>query len=129
MNLTRIVLLISAPIYAGIGVAFLIAPSTMASFVDVMLHSVTADNDIRAVYGGVNIGLGVFFAISATRPAWYQPALFVVILTLGGLAGARFLSWAVAGMPSAIGFALHASEVLGLMLSAIALRSLSKETA
>jgi hypothetical protein len=128
MTFTRIVLLGSALVYGAIGVAFVVAPHALAPLVGIDLTSVTADNDFRAVYGGVPAGLAVFIAMGLRRPQWELPALWVVALTLGGLAATRVLSWGVAGWPEPIGLALHASEAFGLVLAIVAIRRSVRET-
>ena len=122
MTLTRWVLWGSALAYGGVGAAFLLAPQTMGDVVGLTLAGATADNDVRAVYGGVGVGMALFLGTSAVRPAWHRPALFAVIATLAGMAGARFLSWGIAGLPEPIGYALHAAEVTGLAFGIVALR-------
>jgi hypothetical protein len=125
MWLARWCLMLSAVAYGFIGVTFLVAPAEMASFVDVSLGSATADNDIRAVYGGVALGLALFFGAAVHRGDWAVPALWVAALTLACMAGARFVSWAVAGPPAPLGYLLHSAEFLGSLASLIALRRLA----
>ncbi len=129
MQLTRWVLWASALAYGGVGLAFLVAPQTMGAAVDLSLESATADNDVRAVYGGTGVGLAVFLVAGAARPGWHRPALFVVIATLASMASARFLSWAIAGAPGPIGYVLHGAEITGLVLGIVALRRLGRSHA
>ena len=77
---------------------------------------------MRAVYGGLELGLGVFFAAAVTRPAWHRPGLLLAALAFGGLAAGRLVAWLVVGLPEPLGLALHAAEVLGLGLALVALR-------
>lgn len=127
MSFVRIVILLSAVAYGGIAASFLVAPATMAALVEVSVEGATADNDVRAVYGGVALGLTVFLAMSLGRPEWHRPALWMIVLTLGAMASARFLSIALVGPPRAIGFVLHAGELLGFVCAAVALRSLDSD--
>lgn len=122
MRLTRVVLQLASLAYAFVGISFLVAPAYMASLVDVVVASATADNDVRAVYGGVTSGLALFFWLAASRPEWFRPALAALIFTMGGLVGARFISWAVAGPPEPIGYALHLGEIIGFVAGIVALR-------
>lgn len=126
MRLENQVLYVAAALYLGVGALFLVWPSA-TSLVGLALASATADNDVRAVYGGANVGLGVFFLLAASRPAWTRPALWGMALALGGMAAARLLSWAVVGFPEPIGYALHASEVLGVLLAVAGLRSARRD--
>jgi len=120
--LARWVLVGSVLAYGFIGVTFFVAPASMARLVDVSLASATADNDVRAVYGGVALGLAGFLAAALRRRAWTEPALWVVALTLACMALARFVSWAVAGPHATLGYVLHAAEFVGSLAALIALR-------
>lgn len=113
MRLARIVLALSALPFAGIGVAFLVQPKAMALLVGVEVTDATADADVRAVYGGLQLGCALLLAGAATRPAWVHPGLVAQIVLYGGLAAARFVSYAVVGLPSALGLALHLGEIVG----------------
>lgn len=121
-GLSRIVLLGSAVVFGLIGVGFVFAPDPLAAAVDIDLTTVTAHNDFRAVYGGVPGGLAVFLVMAARRPGWAVPGLWVVLVTLGGLALSRLLSWGIDGWPTAIAFGLHAAEIFGCALAGLALR-------
>jgi len=122
MTYARIVLMGSTAVFAAIGLGFIVVPHTLAPLVGIALTDVTADNDFRAVYGGVPAGLAVFFVLALRRADWELPALYVVLLTLAGLAASRFVSWAVAGWPAPIAFGLHAMEIAGIVMAAIAIR-------
>lgn len=122
--LARWVVGLSCAVFAAAGLPFLLLPAQMTSFVGVSLTTVTADNDVRAVYGGVATGLAVFLAMAVRRSDWLVPALVVVLLTLGGLSMGRFISWIVQGLPDPIGLLLHAAELTGFVLVLFTLRRL-----
>jgi hypothetical protein len=124
VSFARLVLALSALPFAGIGLAFLLAPAALAAHVDVALGSATADHDVRAVYGGLQLGCAALLAWGAARPERVRFALIAQLLLYGGLAAARVLGWAVAGAPSALGLALHAAEALGFGAAWLALRRL-----
>ena len=126
MTFAQVVLGVSIFAYGIPGVTFLVAPETMGAFVDVGLGSATADNDVRAVWGGLGTGLAVFLAVSVGRPEWHRPALWMVACTLGWMATARFLSMALVGAPAPLGFALHAGELVGFGFALAALRGLGR---
>ncbi len=121
MTLGRWVLALSSLPFLGIGVAFLFWPAPMASRVGLTVADALADNDVRAVYGGMQLGIGSFLALSATRPAWVVPGLTASLLAFGGLAAARVLSIFVVGEPGSTGLLLHAGEALGIAAAAFAL--------
>lgn len=128
MRFARFVLAASALPFAGIGIAFLVAPESMANRVGLMVTSATAQSDVRAVYGGLQLGCAAFLALCAAKPAWVRPGLAVVVLTFGGLAGARVVSWVDAGLPDALGIALHSGELTGLICGGVAWRLLRAGT-
>ncbi len=125
MRFARIVLALSALPFAGVGAAFLAAPAAMAGLVGVSLSDATADADVRAVYGGLQIGCAVLLALAASRPEAVRFGLMAQLSLYGGLAAARFVAYAAAGLPSALGLALHAGELVGLALGVLAWRGLA----
>ncbi len=46
---------------------------------------------IRAVDGGLQLGLGVFFLVASTRPRWIRAGLGAAMLSGGGLAFGRIV--------------------------------------
>ncbi|MBW2234825.1 MAG: DUF4345 domain-containing protein [Deltaproteobacteria bacterium] len=116
----RLVLGLSALAFAGIGAAFLVAPEAMAARVGVSLAGATAANDVRAVYGGLQLGIAAFLFHSARRPETLRTGLAVQLFTFAGLAAARLVSLLLDGNPGALGLALHAAELLGFACGAVA---------
>lgn len=86
------------------------------------LTDATADADVRAVYGGLQIGCAVFLLLAARMPAWHRPGLAAQIALYGGLAMARVPSYFLAGPPTPLGIALHAGEWVALGLGILAWR-------
>jgi hypothetical protein len=122
--MARFVLVASAIAFAGIGAAFLVCPEAMAEHVGLSLARAIADNDVRAVYGGLQIGIGAFLATCAARPAWFRPGLVAQLFLFGGLALARVVSLFAAGFPGQLGAALHAAEIVAFVFGLVALRRL-----
>ena len=120
----RLLLRACALAFAGIGGAFLVAPSAMGRFVDLSLIGATADNDIRAVYGGLQIALGGLLWAASCRDEWLRPGLYAQLILFSGLAAGRFVSWAVVGPPGTLGLALHAAEVLAIVAGLLCVRRL-----
>jgi len=117
----------SALAFGAIGLAFLAAPAGMAARVGLGLSGALADNDVRAVYGGLQLGCAAFLAACAARPAWHAPGLAAQLLLFGGLAAARFVSWAAVGTPGTLGLVLHGAEIAGLVFGWLAWRRLGAE--
>ncbi|HEU4429763.1 MAG TPA: GNAT family N-acetyltransferase [Myxococcota bacterium] len=130
MRFARFVLLASALPFAALGLAFLVAPHELAARVGIALVDATADNDARAVYGGLQLACGALLAAAAfgTEPR-VRAGIVAQLALYGGLAGARFVGLAIAGAPSALGLALHAGELLALAAGALAWRRLGRGSA
>jgi hypothetical protein len=124
VSFARVVLALSALPFAGIGVAFLVAPVALAAHVDLSLGSATADHDVRAVYGGLQLGCATLLAWGAAQPERVRFALVAQLLLYGGLAAARGVAWSVAGPPGPFGAALHVGETFGFLAAWLALRRL-----
>ena len=60
----RLVLTAAAVLFAGFGMAFVVAPHQLAALVDIPLTTSTATVDFMATYGGFEIGFAVFLFLS-----------------------------------------------------------------
>ena len=86
---------------------------------DLGVDTVNARNELLANYGGLHIGIGLFFIIGAPRNNFRTPALvFLTLLTLGLSAG-RIVSIVVDGWPSALNNFLLGLELFTAMLAAL----------
>ena len=109
--------------FVGFGLAFLVAPGLLG-VVELAPSTPSARSDVRAVYGGIELGVGVFLALCARRPTWVRVGLTVQALTLGGAATGRLASLAADGVPRPLVLGLGALELLGAVLTIVTLRSL-----
>lgn len=126
MGLARFTLSFSALAFGLVGLCFLVSPTSMMSQIDISLDTATADSDIRAIYGGLELGLAVFFVMGLSRRSWTRPALVASLLVFSGMSGARVLSFLIAGFPDTTAYLLLAVEVLGVLLSGVALNHLPR---
>jgi hypothetical protein len=110
--------------FAGIGSAFLAVPETMGRFIGISLAGTTADNDVRAVYGGLQLACGALLVWASMEPRWLRAGLAAQLLLFSGLALGRFLSLGLVGPPEGLGLTLHAAELLGIALGGLCLRAL-----
>ena len=81
MRLAKFSLLASAIGFAGFGLVLFIAPQLMES-AGVGILDPAGRIEIRAFYGGIELGLAMFFII-ALRNNWILPGLTVQIATNG----------------------------------------------
>jgi hypothetical protein len=116
MRLARAVLILAAVVFALIGLGFLIAPVAWASVVEIALPTATARTDLRATYGGFDLGVGLFFGLCARRLEWIRPGLAALGLAAAGFGGGRLLGIVAEGSASALmgGFALLELATAGL---------------
>lgn len=80
--------------------------------------------EIRGFYGGLELGLGIFFAIALARRSWWRPALLVQVLALGGAAVGRLVGILVDGGGEWLVLALMAAEAGAALVGLAALRAL-----
>lgn len=111
----RIVLLALSAAFVAFGVAFLIHPGKLAAYVDIEAKTRLALIELRAFYGGLELGFGVFLAAAALRSAWQSPALVAAILMLAGVVGGRIYGITVEGVPGPFVFVLLLLELAGLV--------------
>lgn len=89
MLLARIYLALSGLLLAGYGVYCLINPMVLGDLTGLVIATPTALIEIRAMYGGLELALGVYFIFSAILPETTRQGLFCLFLCLGSLAIAR----------------------------------------
>ena len=89
MDVSRIALATAAAGFTGFGAACLVCPKSMLKRVGVKATSAIGTTELRAMYDGMELGLGAFFALAIAKPEWMRPALAAQALGLGTLAGAR----------------------------------------
>lgn len=123
MKLPQGVLWITSALFVVFGAGFVIAPEQGAEFITGV--GPTAPNvliDMRATYGGVALGMGVFLGICARRPSWVRPGLIASLLTIAATGSARVLGIAVDGSPNALMLVLLGAEIAASGLYVFALR-------
>src|SRR5688500_15143100 len=126
MMLAQALLLLAALVFIGIGVVFLFAPVDWARVVEIELPTSISRTDLRATYGGFDLGFGVFLALCALRPAWIRPGLAAMAIALAGFAGGRSYGILVDGCTSMLMPSFAILEASGSILAFLAYRRTSK---
>ena len=122
---TRVALALGALGFVAFGAVLLVAP-TLLAVVDVGVPSAAARSDVRAVYGGVELGLGLFLGACVSRPTWHHAGLAAQCLALGGAVAGRLVSLVLDGGPNRVSLVFLAVEAAGAVLALAALRVRSR---
>lgn len=95
MNFSAFYLGFGGLVTIGFGIAYLVRSQRMARMVEIELPSARARADYRAIYGGAQIGVGLFFIVAAWRPGWREAGLAGLGFFVLGFGVTRLLSLAI----------------------------------
>jgi hypothetical protein len=115
-SLVTLSLYLSALAFGGFGTWLLLWPEAMGAL-GLDLTTPAAVTEIRAFYGGLELGCAGFFLVAARRPAWHTPGLMLQATSLGGAALARLGGVMVDGTREPIVFGLMAAEAVGASIA------------
>jgi hypothetical protein len=125
MPLARFSIFLTILIYLIIGFWCLLAPVQTSSGVEIQLPTTTALVDFRATYGGMLVGIGIFFII-CLKETYIRLGLNLQSLSLGGLAFGRLVGLALDGMPKPLIIYFLIAEIAAVILAVVALWRLEK---
>ena len=123
--MSRLALALGALGFVGFGAVLLVAPALL-DVVGLDVRGAAARSDVRAVYGGMELGVGVFLASCVSRPSWHHAGLAVQALARGGAVAGRLVSLALDGGPNRVSLVFLAVEAAGAALALAALRARSR---
>jgi hypothetical protein len=127
MKLAKFSLLAAAIGFAGFGLVLFVAPQLMES-AGVGILNPAGSIELRAFYGGIELGLAMFFVI-ALKKDWIQPGLSVQIETNGFIVIARIAGLIMANFQAnATIYWSLAAELSLLILGVVAIRHFRKST-
>jgi len=90
-----LVLALCALGFFAFGLWLLLEPAGALGKIGIEARSAVGLVELRAFYGGMEIGLGLFLAWCCLRPEWQLAGLWLVVLANGGAGLARlFAIWA-----------------------------------
>ena len=110
------------------GVWYLIAPATWTDPTGFGPLGPNALTDVRATYGGFQIGLGVFTLWTALDAARVRTGILVQLLTIGAIASCRVVGFAIDGSPNGFLISAITTEITFTALALIALVRLRSGT-
>ena len=103
---------LTALAFGGFGAWLLIWPAALGTL-GLELTTPAAVTEVRAFYGGFELGCAAFFVLAARRPAWHEPGLVLQVTSLGGAAIARLAGVVVDGTRERLMFGLMSAEAVG----------------
>ncbi len=124
MRIARLVLLVFGLMFLGFGLAFAAAPWSMAKLIGLQATSPQAVTELRAFYGGLEIGLGAFMIACAATRRWMRAGLQSLLVVCAGIAAGRVFGLAIDNSASTLMWAALATEVAGAVLAVVAINSL-----
>jgi len=109
------------------GIWYLFAPATWTDPTGFGPLGPNALTDVRATYGGFQIGLGLFTVWAAADRARVRMALVLQALTIGAIATCRLTGFAIDGSPNGFLRSAITTEVAFTAITLIALFRLPRE--
>ena len=120
MDTGKLAIGLTAAAFTGFGAALMAKPERILKMVGIRAANANGRTELRAMYGGMEMGFGVFFAMAALKEEWRRPALTAIVCAIGAL-GATRIATAIAEGADPMMYALAAPEVTATALAAIAL--------
>ena len=111
--------------FLAFGLWLLIDPAALQK-IGIASTSKTGQVELRAFYGGMELGLGAFLMLCALRPSWHAAGLWLVLLANAGAGLTRLLAIGLAG--ASLGGYLGLALVWELGFTALAGLALYKQT-
>ncbi|MFT5576131.1 MAG: hypothetical protein ACI89D_001651 [Bermanella sp.] len=93
----RIFLFFLALAWTPYGFYCLFYPEALAEFAGLEAASLTAQTELRAMYGGLQIAIGLSALLGFFRVVYIDKVLFTQLLIVSGLAISRLVSAAIVG--------------------------------
>jgi len=125
---STVLVAVAAAVYGAIGVWTLIDPVGALAGVGVQAQGAIGVVEIRAMYGGLELGMAGFLVWCLARGR-VEAGLVAATLTIGGLGLTRAIGWAAAGMPPSLHPMLVVVEVSGAAVGLVVWwRELAGET-
>ena len=114
---------LNSALFIVFGVCFIAAPAFFATVITGAAPGTSsALIDMRATYGGMGLGVGLFFGFCARHPSTVQLGLFASLFVLATTAAARMVGFFGDGSPNVFMFLLLGTELLFVVLIVAALR-------
>lgn len=127
MGLARVVLIATGLSFVAYGVWCWLDPAVVGKFTGIGLAGASAITEVQAMYGGLQVGSGLFLLLATWRRNWLVAGTWAVVLLMGGLALARSSAMWLHG-PTDYNQSAVAFEALVAVLAIMALFALHQES-
>jgi len=127
--ITRPLLWIAGLCFLGFGVAFLIAPLDTLGATGIRLEGALAAAELRAFYGGLEVGLGLLLVAAARSPRFQEAGLWLCLASYGGIGLARLLGMLIGGVATPFLWFALVTELALAAAAALALRTTRRPAA
>jgi hypothetical protein len=117
--LPRILLAFAALAFAPFGIWSLLDPLGMAASLGVEVGGPNGAYEMRGIYGGVSLAASLLCASGAVLAAMRRPALWFIVVYMGGYVFARAAALLM-GPPPTPAFAVFIAVEAGMLLAAAA---------
>lgn len=120
-RLPQVLVILSALAFGGLGIVFLADPARLAGTVE-LGTSPFQTIELRAMYGGLELGVAVFLLWCAAAPQRVGLGLWFSLFAYGGLALGRLSGILLSGVEGGPHWGLVAVETVAIALSILGLR-------
>ncbi len=121
MVVTRLFLAFSALVWLPYGAFCALRPSFLAGAAGVVANSPTAITEIRAMYGGLEAGIGALCCCALLRSSLARPALLMLCAICSGLGLTRLVGLLLDGSASAYTFGALTLEIPSAVIATVLL--------
>ncbi len=122
MLFSKLLLLITGIVFLGYGLLCAIAPAYPAEFIGYHLDFGGTTVEVVAMYGGLQIGLGITYIVAAAKSDFTVQGLKLLLIILGSVAIGRFFGLIVHGVDGYnIAALFYELTTIGLAISALVL--------
>ena len=122
MTFPKVVLGVSGTIFLLLGVANLLDPSGSMKLIGVNVPVGRGMVEARGMYGGLQLGLGLFMIAATIRERWLRPGLSAAAFCFGCMAGGRLLGMFLIKDYAGPALIKVIIEVIGALVATIAFR-------
>lgn len=116
-KLTRVLLLFQGVVFTALGIWFLFDPMPMAEVIQLLPQSPAGLVELRTVYGGLELGLGLLLIGTAFHRPWQEFGLWLLFFCYGGLTVGRLFGILLDQVEDTFTLQLFGFEAGSLLLS------------